>query len=1273
LSHSKGAGDFPMSGRLKAVLSLGLLVLAMHGLSPQQPLLGDLLIQAWQADQQNKVGVASSLYARAIALQPQNPLLHIKRAEMLILLDRPDEVARHIVQALEILSKDPNSPADLKRYSCDLLMGRLPVELRTRRMQLGYDYEGWLFPSPFSTLPVETQKRIVQLVPKEWLFPTKSSEGWFLLSIGEREKGLTLLKEAALEGDVRGAVHALMSNFVSKDQRAQIAQSWLRDAERTENPFLWLVAMHLLWRTGQIDAFRSNFPKALAKLKDQPALLLELADLCRQMGWEAEQKQVLALLPPSLRPSPTVADIRQEFVRALNEGDLTKTKSLVRVLTDFPDHFRSIVLSANSIRKMLGHGWHDFVVELIQLDLVPELPYDTKEVLLQDAAFNPSRFSHWMRLFLSRPEGDIRRSGIDLLQAAASEIDDREPERAIWLLEQGLLIFPDEPRLLESLALAYERAGYPHRAIEMLKDLVKRSAEAGIVDSNTLGRIWDIALRYNQLPEIEAWLKEQRSNFPLSYFPTIARLYLQNNKPQEALNWLEEALAIAKEKGWLSDAEIHAQVYYMLRSPDPRAVEEALKLREKVARTNGLFHPDTYEMRLTCLLRLGKTEEAKRVLDEAKRLYPDYPFTDRIQDLAQIAVTDWSEELKREIERWQNLGAPNHAALVRLAYATVKAGKTNEAREIADKLMAGMPDWREGYIRAVEFFTHRIDAVIPFARWFMETVPKFRFASWRHAVESTGNAIRTLGEPSLYGAFMLSSVLLFPEFESGQPQRMVRLHELIQLVEFASKDWWFSMTDEDKERLRTVLTKERINMPVLNQLKSLSYRADLFGFGGGESLRKWLEPMQGSQGKSSQSLICQLRERLPQIDREQLRQLISQLEQADWSDANWCPLTVFQLPKQIANKGFRDEAIALLQIAIKHAPQEQKANLMAQLTELTGKLPEQPKGEEAKEGKAWLVHAETAWKAGKPDEARQAALKALEFGLSVKEQVDALRLIAPSDPEIVLKLVSEQLPKFLVAEPNTDPPNHLVRLANTLFEISEARKDLAAKVAPILERISNFSEGVKINTYPKLALVHFWSGNKLRGITILFEQLDKGKPEWNLHKVMGVLVRADVPEDVRKQIVQRLDSCFQSRKISLSVLAREMGNVRELTMLGSFDPRTRRSLLEISPDGLIALAHLLKRQLDAAETVVPREFLEETLRRVHSFALVKKPFSQERMLPDEVVNAWWELFEAAFRKASKTPDAAKSLKQWLRQFWVERPDTEFSRTVWFEKLKGLAE
>ena len=1256
-----------MSGRLKLVLGLGFLVLALHGLSPQEPLFGDLLIQAWQADQQNRVGVASSLYARAIAFQPENPLLHIKRAEMLVLLDRPEEVARHIVQALEILSKDPKSPADLKRYACDLLMGRLPVELQTRRMRLGYDYEGWLYPAPFSTLPVETQKHILQLVPKEWLFPTKVSEGWFLLSIGEREKGLTLLKEAAFEGDVQGAVHALMSNFVSEDQRAQIAQNWLQDAERTENPFLWLVALHLLWRTGQIDAFRASFPKALERLKDQPALLLELADLCRQMGWEAERKQVLALLPPSLRPAPTIADIRREFTRVLDEGDFAKTKALVRALTNFPDHFRSIVLSADSIRKMLGRGWHDFVVELIQLDLVPELPYDTKEVLLRDAAFNPSRFSHWMRLFLSKPEGDVRRSGIDLLQAATSG---QEPERAIWLLEQGLLIFPDEPRLLESLALAYDRAGYPHRAIEMLKDLVKRSLEVGIVESGALGGIWDIALRYNQLPEIEAWLKEQRPNFPLGYFPAIARLYLQSNNPKEALNWLEEALAIAKERGWLGDAEIHAQVYYTLRSPDPSAVEEAMKLRAKVARTNMLFHPDTYEMRLTCLLRLGMTEDAKRVLEEAKRLYPDYPFTDRVQGLAQIAITEWNEELKREIERWQNLAAPNYAALVRLAYATVKAGKTNEAKELADKLMAGMPNWRDGYIRAVEFFARRIDAVTPFVRWVSETASNSR---WRHAVEETGNAIRILGETSLYGAFMLSSVLLFSDSEGDQPQRMALPHELTQLVEVASKDWWFSMTDEDKERLRSILTRERINMHALNQLKLLSYRADLFGFGGGKSFHKWLETIQGSQGKSAQSLICQLRERLPQIDREQLRQLISQLEQADWSDANLCPLTFFQLPKRIADKGFRDEAIALLQIAINHAPQEQKANLMAQLTELTGKLPEQPKGDEAKDGKAWLVHAQAAWKTGRLDEAKQAALKALEFWLPLSEQVDALEIIASSDPELAFKLISEQLPRFLVTEPYIDPPIHLLKLASMLFKIASTRRDLAPKIVPILERVSNFSEGMKINTYSQLTLLHFWAGNKLQGITTLFEQLDKGKTEWNLHKVMGVMIRADVSEDVRSEIAQRLGSYFQSRRVSLSTLARELGNVREPTLMGSFDPRTSRSLLEISPDGLIALARLLKRQLDATEIIIPREFLEETLRRVHHFALVKKPFSQERLLPDEVVNAWWELFEAAFQKALKTPGAAKSLKQWLRQFWVERPDTEFSKTVWFEKLKSLAE
>jgi len=1257
-----------MGGRLKVVLSLVLLALITRNLLSEQPLLSDLLTQAWQADRQNRISVASSLYARAIALQPENPLLHIKRAEMLILLDRPEEAAYYLVQALEIMSKDEKSPVDLKRYACDLLMSRLPWELLSRRLQLGYDHEGWLYPAPFSTLPVETQKRVLKLVPKGWIFPTKVSESWFLLSIGEREKGLTLLKEAAIEGDVRGTIHVLMSNFVSKDQRAQIAKDWLREAERTGNPFLWLVALHLLWRTEQIDAFRSSFPKALTKLKDQPALLVELARLCQQMGWETEQNQILALLPPSLRPAPRAPDIRQEFVRALNEGDLVKTKVLARLLSESPEHFCSTVLRADNVQKMLRNGWQDFVVELIQPDIVLQLPYDTKQILVQEAAFNPALFSHWMRLFMNVPGAEVRGDGINLLHVAASEISTREPEKAIWLLEQGLLIFPDEPRLFELLAFTYERAGYSHRAIEMLKDLVKRSAEMGVIEGDLLGQIWDMVLRHNQLTEFEAWLKKQRSNFPLGYFPVVARLYLQHNKPQEAFNWLNEAFTIAKERGWLGDAEIHAQIYHMLHSPNPKVAEKALELKKKVARTSGLFHPRTYETRLTCLLRLGKIEEAKQVLEEARRLYPNYPFTARVQGLVQIATADWNEELKREIESWKKLGAPDYAPLVRLAYATVKAGKVNEANEIANNLIIGMPKWHEGYIRAVEFFAHGIDAIVPFVRWVLETAPKLKFASQLKAVSLTGKAIHTIGEPSLYGAFMLSSVLLALESKG------VESRGLMQVAKQSSKDWWLSLTDEDKEKLKNVLTKERINISALNELMMLTYRADLFRFNEGESFRKWLESIKGSQRGSSKMLICQIKERLLQIDREQLRQLISQLEQADWSDANWCPLTQLQLPKHIANRGFREEAIALLQIAIKYAPQEHKANLMAQLTELTGKLPEQHKGEEAKDGKAWLVHAQTAWKAGKPDEAKQAALKALESELQLGEQVDALKVLASSDPELALKFISEQLSRFLVTQPNIDPPTHLLKLADVIFEIANARKDLALKATPILERVSSFSERMRINTYSQLALLYFWIGDKQQGIATLFECLNKGRLEGNLQKVMGVMIRADIPDDARKEIAQHLSDYIGSRKVSLSMLATELENVRELTLLGLFNPQTRRPLVEASPEGLVALAQLLKQQLEATETVVPREFLEKALRQVHSFASAKKPFSQERLLPDEVVNAWWELFETAFRKASKAPDAEKSLKQWLRRFCIEPyANTEFSRTIWFEKLIKLAE
>ncbi len=1257
-----------MRGWLKVILGFVLLFLSLQGIVPQEPLLGDLLNQAWQAELQNKIGESSSAYARAVNLQPENPLLRIKYAEMLILLDRSDETARQLAQVLELLSKDPKAPVDLKRFVCDLLMGRLTEELRQRRMRLGYDYEGWLYPPPFATLPVETQKRVLQLVPKDWLFPTKADEAWFRLSIGEHEQGLKLLHEAVREGDVITAIHILMSRFVTKEQRTQIAQSWLQDAERTHNPFLWLAALHMLWRTQQMDAFKNGFAKALQAMKDQPTLLFELANLCEQMKWEEGHKQVLALLPPSLKPSVTIAEIREDFHRALDEGDLTKVKALIRVLVDFPSQFRITVLNANSIRKMLGHGWHDFVVELIQLDLVPELPYDTKQVLLRDAAFNPTRFSHWMRLFMSKPIGTPHETAVNLLETTARDIEESEPERAIWLLEQGLLIFPDEPRLLTPLALAYERAGYPNRAIEMLKELVKRYAKAGIVHSNLLSRLWEISFRHGQLPQLAEWLKEQRKDFPLGYFVEIARLWMQHNKPQEALNWLDEAFAIAKERDWLKDAETHALIYYLLRSPDPQDFEQAQKLREKVARTNGLFHPDTYELRLNCLLRLGKKDEVKQVLEEATRLYPNYPFVNRVKGLAQIAIADWAAELERVKEKWKELVAPNYDALIRLAYATVRAGKTSEANRIADELMAGQPHWREGYLLAVNMFERRLNALLPFVRWVQRSVPKNRFAGWELTIQPVGNAILSLGENSLYGAFMIALVLLA---ETGNTEVEISVQHLIR---DSAHEWWASLKPEDREELLKVLAKESLNQFALNLMHSQGY---LMNFPDREAFQVWLGQMQKSQTNSAHAIICQIQKSMATITREQLREWLRFLEKADWSNANWCPLTTplagGELPKRIAHKGFREEAITLLKITLKHAPEEHKPKLLAQLTELTGKLPEPPKGDEAKDGKAWLMRAQTAWQAHRLDEAKQAAQQALELGLSLEDQTEALKILAQVAPELALKEISERLPQFLVPQPNIDPPNYLIRLADVLYQIAERRKDLASRVLPLLERACDFSKWMKVNKFSELALVHFWAGNNLRGIAALFEPLDKGDPQWNLCKVMGVMVRADVPKEARQQIAKHLSSYLQNRKVSLSVLADELNNVREWNLLGSFNPQTRQPIVNVAFDSLVELAQILRQRVEAAEGIVPREFLERTLWQVMRFAVTTKPFSQERLLPEEVTEAWWKLFEAAFHKAVKTSGDAKSLKQWLRQFWIERPDTAFSKTVWFERLKKLAE
>ena len=797
----------------------------------------------------------------------------------------------------------------------------------------------------------------------------------------------------------------------------------------------------------------------------------------------------------------------------------------------------------------------------------------------------------------------------------------------------------------------------------MLKELVKRNAEAGIIESNLLSRLWDISSRHQQLPQLVEWLKEQRNAIPLGYFVEVARLWMRHNKPQEALEWLNEALAIAKGKDWLKDAEIHALVYYLLRSPNPQDFERAQELRAKVARTSALFHPETYELQLKCLLQLGRKEEAKQVLDEATRLYPDYPFVDRVQGLAQIAVINWATELERVKERWQKLAVPDHDALLRLAYATVKAGKAPEANRIADELMAGQPNWREGYLLAVNMFVNRISALVPFVRWVQSRVPEYQFAGWLRTVEPTGNTILNLGETSLYGAFMIASVLLA---ETGNT-------DVWHLIETSTSKWWASLKPEDGEELGEILAKERLNQHALDLMHIKGYMAD---FPNREAFQKWLEQIQKTQTWSAQAIISQIQRGMPTITREQLNEWLNSLEKADWRGVDWhlltTPLYGGELPKKIAHKGFREEAITLLKIALKHAPEGHKPKLMAQLAELTGKLPEPHEGDKAKDGKALLLWAQTAWQANRLDEAKQAAQRALELGLSLEDQTKALKILAQVDPELALEEVSKRLPNFLVAEPHSDPPYHLQCLSDVLYQIAKERKDLASKVAPLLEPACNFSRGMRINMFSELALVHFWSGNNLRGIATLCETLDKDGPQWILRKVMGVMICADVPEEARRQIAKHLSSYLQSRKILPSVLAEELRNVRELNLLYSFNPQTRQLTVNAAPDSLIELAQILRRCLETAEGIIPRDFLEQTLWQVKRFAITAKQFSQERLL-DEVANAWWGLFEAAFNKAVKASGDEKSLKQWLRQLWIERPDTDFSKTIWFERLKKLAE
>lgn len=1262
MEHGCGQVSFMRSQFAVLVcFSLLLFVAGMASPSSPSPLLGDLLTQAWEADRNNQPEQAASFYRQALQLQPNSPLLHLKYAEMMILLDRKDEAGRHLAQALALMHDDPLVPPDLKRYICDLLMGRLTPELLRGRVWLGYDYEGWLFPAPFTTLSKEEQQRLTKLVPKEWLFPDKASEAWFLLSIGEREKGLTLLREVVMEGGVDTPIHFVMSSLVPSDQRSKVAEEWLRDAERTGNPFLWVAALHLLQHTQQIDTFRKALPKALTALKDRKDLLAVIADLCEQMRWAEGIKQVRALLPPLPKPADRV-ELSRGLHQALEEGDLAKTKEWIRLIAaEFPEVFQSIVLSSTAISRMLAHQWHELVLEIARPEIVAELPQDAKEVLLLDAAFNPARFSYWMRLFLSRPVGDAREYGINLLSTLRLA-NGKDPERVIWLLEQGLLIFPNEPRLREQLAAAYNQAGYPHRAAKILQELLLEQAQAGVADSSLLTNLWQMhRFPPQRRAELLTWLETHRSQLPLNLFPKVAQLLLSDGHPEKALEWLDEALRIAEERGWSGDEEIHAKLYplrhaYQLGEPFEQ-------WRREVSRTQELFNPRTYLLRIQCLVDLRRVEEAKKVLERAQQLYPDFPFAKESPVAQKLLFKDWVTEWKQLADEWRQKGVPDYRLLLRLAYATVKVGRANEASQIADELMAGQPHWREGFLRAVALFEQRIAALVPFIRWVQSMIGRgMSWLSWLKVAGDTHFALSQLEEPSLASAFMIATILLMP---SDNTEMWVDTNLVMQYVR------WDLLSPEEQKALVEVLSKERLNQYALNQMRMMGYMISPYD---GRGLRAPMEQLQQTQRHSAHALICQMVQNVATASREQVREWLRALEQADWTDVNWCPLGMMShvnFPHRLAQRGFREEAVQLLQLALRHAPENQKATLLARLAELGGeiRLPENTRN-----SKAWLTHAKAMWQAHRNEEAKEAALKALSMPLSAADQAELMELLARIDPVLALRHLRERLPNFLFDDdPLTDPPLHFQRVVSALFLIAEQRKDLAPEVEPLLERTISFSPWLRLSYCYELALVLFWSKKPLQAIAALFEPLDKGRVDGHLWKILKALLRVDLSSEDHRRILQHLEGYVRSHPISLSLWAEELSWVGENRLLESLRRGEATEEVQSALNNMVSLAHLLRQIVEANQVVIPREFLEKALWRVKNLATFSKEFGGESLVPQPVIEAWWQLFETAVWKSVRSPEDAKSLHEWLHPLWVERPSTDFARTVWYERLKKLAE
>ncbi len=1111
-------------------------------------------------------------FLEALKERPDDGELRLQLGEALLLLKRAQEAAPHLVRALELLASHPRTPSETLQKICDLLMGRLRGA-SIRPMER-------FSPSclPLAHLSEETCRSLLRFVPMEWLIKDRAEAARWALQGKEWQTGIALLMEVASEGQWEAANAILF--WLPEAERQKVWKAIWSEAERTNKPEAWLLTLSLDWL---IDAptFRDVFFRAFKATQGNPNLLQRLGDIALRRRFEEGVKVVKEALSELWKRQGTPTPLFEALDKAIADGDLSTVRRLLLTLVAETPHLLPDFFSLPRLRAMVEQGWTDWLLQVLPLE---RLTTAHLEVLLEATWMTPAKLQQFLKPFKESWRWNEWRWSLEvwLTNKAEQLIREGQPKQALELLE-GWRDFLEPTTFLWWLqtAAAAQRVGRQDVAWENLKrvfpslfrpqreideQLFSLYWQQGMHSSSGLAvdvptdlvqvvkELFSVAASLNRFDDLDRWLQSWRDELPLFCFALIAQQWYRWHQLEKALGWLEEMHRRVKEMGELDKAPIHAQMRLQVElqtSAGETMSEEMRAKRRQLVKTVGVFAPETFALWVRCLWEIGRKKEAERVLEWARKLYPQArlfqtlpPSVPMRAGLAELfpeevvqkmlkpqAPTGRKPKALSEEEAFLKTLSPEEVlrlsaakgspkglpVLLRMAQSLVRENRLGEAEAVAQRIWGdGAPMWQQGWRHAIGLFQWQPEKVVAFWRWLKVAFPKDApfdrnlYAAMNIVVQS----LQEMGEADLANFLAFVAGLQESHFLSLSPRQT----------------FWERLTEKDLRALTDALLSEPIGLETFERL--------LIQLPHGVA-RNWAMQAMPRFVRSLRDYLRLLDRYAEQIPREHFPAWWTALEVADMGDIK-APYEVHQVLSEMLSVGqklmmrrFREEVARFLEIALRRLPEWVRPEIAQQYAYWLQQMPPLPALSDSSPFWVAFAHAQALYFLNRRQETEATVQKAWERAQTPDEKIAVLRLWVRLNPDVAFRqgmALVQQIAESGSGKGSLASKN----LAIFFYELAEQRKEFAPQIRPLFDRYWT----TDLRARARLRLLTGDADDALRLLTnSLNATTHDHEKSQALHDFLAIALHIDTPSEVAEKLLSHLRDWLLRERPSIELVA----------------------------------------------------------------------------------------------------------------------------------------